>query len=957
MTTDGGQEWESLYTELAALTDEDRRQAFLGKHPQLLDAQVVQHLAEVIRTERLADRQKALRLAEAAVSIGRRIGDPRTLARGLRAKANVLSVLGLNPDALALHHEALELFRQQRDQAEVAKSLSASLQPLILLGEYERALAAAESARGILTELGDELRLARLEINVGNILHRQDRFVEALACYEKAYEKLAPLGEREGVAAALHNMAVCKIGLHDSHGALKIYEEARAFSEAHGLPLVAAQAEYNIAYLYFHRGQYSRAIETLRTVREACERNGDRYHVALCYMDLAEIYLDLNLSQEAAESASEALRQFRDLSMGYEYAKSVAYLGIASSQLGQAMRAVELLTEARALFVRENNHVWPALLDLYVALVFYDEGRFFESRQLTATSLEFFTSARIPGKAILCQLHLARLSLQLGERTAARAECAAALDLLAPLDMPTLCCQAHFVMSQIEEAAGRLEQAYQSCQQARRSLETLRANLHSEELKIAFMKNRLGVFESLVELALRLHPGAEGAVEVFTYVEQAKSRSLRDAILSGAHGWFREEPGQNTQVLKIRDLRQELIWSYHSIEQGQLEQRRSPEELRDLESRARTQEDDLLRALRELRTSETEADRLQDSEPVSLEVLRVALGPEATLVEYFRVRDHMMAMVINQDVIEMLPLAPMSRIKSLLRLLQFQLSKFRLGASYAERFQESLLRPTQAHLQELYEETVAPLRPLLRGSHLVFAPHDALHYLPFHALFDGQQYLIDEFTVSYAPSASVFALCQGKPAHGGVGSLVLGVPDPQTPFIHDEVRAVAAVLPHPELFLGAQAGMAVLKEKGQTSRIIHIATHGYFRRDNPMFSGIRLGDSHLSLYDLYQLQLPAELVTLSGCGTGLSALAAGDELLGLVRGLLCAGAHTLLLTMWDVQDESTAEFMTCFYRQLRRRSSSAHALREAMRGLRQRYSHPYYWSPFLLVGKAIQAGT
>ena len=117
-----------------------------------------------------------------------------------------------------------------------------------------------------------------------------------------------------------------------------------------------------------------------------------------------------------------------------------------------------------------------------------------------------------------------------------------------------------------------------------------------------------------------------------------------------------------------------------------------------------------------------------------------------------------------------------------------------------------------------------------------------------------------------------------------------------------------------------------------------------------MFSGIRLGDSFLTLYDLYRLKLPVELVTLSGCSTGLNVVAAGDELIGLVRGLLSAGARSLLLTLWDVNDRSTTEFMKAFYRRLSNRPDRALAVREAMIEVREHYPNPYFWAPFILVG-------
>src|SRR5262245_63414635 len=104
-----------------------------------------------------------------------------------------------------------------------------------------------------------------------------------------------------------------------------------------------------------------------------------------------------------------------------------------------------------------------------------------------------------------------------------------------------------------------------------------------------------------------------------------------------------------------------------------------------------------------------------------------------------------------------------------------------------------------------------------------------------------------------------------------------------------------------------------MEQKGPQSRVIHIATHGRFRADNPMFSTIRLGDGYLTLYDLNRFRLPVELVTLSGCSTGLNVVAKGDELLGLVRGLLHAGARSLVLSVWDVKDRSTTDLMRWLY--------------------------------------------
>jgi CHAT domain-containing protein len=244
------------------------------------------------------------------------------------------------------------------------------------------------------------------------------------------------------------------------------------------------------------------------------------------------------------------------------------------------------------------------------------------------------------------------------------------------------------------------------------------------------------------------------------------------------------------------------------------------------------------------------------------------------------------------------------------------------------------------------------VRDRLSASHLVIVPHNVLHAIPFHALFDGTRYVGDDFTVSYAPSASIYRLCRAKPHARGAGALIMGVPDAMAPLIADEVTAVAEIMPEARVFVGAEATAAQLRSHAAESRFVHLATHARFRSDNAMFSSILLGDGPLCVYDLYQMQLPSELVTLSGCGTGLASSVAGDEQVGLVRGLLYAGARTVLLTLWDAHDRATATFMQVFYRSVQGGLSPARALQHGMQVVRGDHSHPFYWAPFILIGDA-----
>jgi CHAT domain-containing protein len=277
-----------------------------------------------------------------------------------------------------------------------------------------------------------------------------------------------------------------------------------------------------------------------------------------------------------------------------------------------------------------------------------------------------------------------------------------------------------------------------------------------------------------------------------------------------------------------------------------------------------------------------------------------------------------------------------------------------MGATYTQRFEQPLFQATQSHLESLYAELIAPLRRHLQVKHLIFVPHGPLHFLPFHALKNGDSYLCDTHTISYAPSATVFTLCQEKSSSDMSASLVMGIPDDRAPQILDEVQSVAAILPKADLFLGTQATTEILRTKGGQSALLHIATHGTYRQDNPMFSGIRLGDGYLNLYDLYQMRLSTRHVTLSGCATGMNFVAAGDELLGLQRGLFCAGAASLLLSLWDVHDLSTSQLMQSFYKGYKETGNMAVALQSAMKQLRQQYPQPYFWAPFVLVGQVTE---
>lgn len=947
---------EALLGEIAFLNDDAARNEFFARHAEIRGDDAIQLLNEASREKLRIDPHQALALAEAAVFLGNGVGSPDAQARSLRAKANALYNIGENSMSLEFHERALQVFRETGNREEQGRTYNASIQPNILLGRYDRAMEAAEAARELFRTLGDSRRLGHVEINVGNLYHRQDRFEDALACYDRAYEMLAPLRDTEGLAVTLYNMAVSLITLNDFPRALASYQRAREMFVKYGMTLLVTQSDYNIAYLYYLRGEYARAIQMLRATRVDSEKNGDAHVHALCFLDLSEIYLELNMSGEAREIAHEGYLRFQKLGMGYEEAKCLANEAMAASQLGKALGSLDLFAKAREIFIREKNLVWPSLVDLYQAVVLFDEGRLFEARRFCQRAAVFFETSVLHGKAAFCHLLLARIAVRTGELAVARTECTRALERVARVESPSLHYQAHFLLGQIQQASHDPSAAYESYQEARKELETLRSSLRGEEIKISFMKNRLEVYERLVALCLD-DPARTGfSEEAFGYMELAKSRSLAELLLHPSAALAAPDQGQSGLVRRIREMREELNWYYRRIEKEQLSsEANSPERIESLQKEAVARESRLVRVLREVQSAEMPAGAAESDGLPSLESIRETLPSHAAVIEYFAVNDQFVAAILTRQRVKIVPLTPVARATNLAGLLRFQLAKFALGADYVRTFQDALLRATRSHLEELYRELVAPLLEHVEAAHLIFVPHGVLHSVPLHALFDGEKYLMDRFTISYAPSAGVYALCHRRESHAKRGALVLGVPDARAPLIENEVRDVASALQDSKLVIGAEPAGEAVRAEAANYRLLHIATHGTFRQDSPMFSGIRLGSAYLNLYDLYQLKFDAELVTLSGCATGLNVVSAGDELLGLARGLLYAGAQSLFLTLWDVHDRSTSEFMTSFYRRLAKDPDRATAWQSAARELREKYPHPYHWAPFFLIGKVFNS--
>jgi CHAT domain-containing protein len=259
-----------------------------------------------------------------------------------------------------------------------------------------------------------------------------------------------------------------------------------------------------------------------------------------------------------------------------------------------------------------------------------------------------------------------------------------------------------------------------------------------------------------------------------------------------------------------------------------------------------------------------------------------------------------------------------------------------------------LVQLAQRILKRLYSLLIEPLT--LSQFHLkklVIVPYGVLHYLPFNILYDGSTYLIEKYEVVILPAAGLATrpALQREP-----GALILANSwEGQLPHTLVEAQMVQRLFSG-TLYAGDAANRAALQ--ATPTQILHIAAHGEHRLDQPDLSYLQLADGQLYADDTLQQDMSYELVTLSACETGRANVAAGDELIGLGRGFLYAGAGALLVSMWQVPDISTLYFMERFYKALSQGDSKGSALRHAQQFMltEESWRHPAFWGAFQLIG-------
>jgi CHAT domain-containing protein len=926
-----------LIERLSNATGDLRSVKLMEQNPELREADVVLGIADHVNRIAREDLGRAEQFADMAVWLAELVGDDFCRGRAARSAGNTKVLRGNYQAALEDFNFALSMFEKLGVPSEQAATLASTLQPLMYLGKYPEAFERATRARQIAIDSGDKLLLARISINFANILHRQDRFSEAVKYYETALQILAGLGQLRDCAIASLNLAVCYISLNDFSRAQRAYEDARIISEKEKMPRVAAQADYNIAYLYYYRGEYAQAIELYRKTRAYCEEVQDEYHRALCDLDQAEMYLELRLHEETAQLGEQAKAAFEQMNMLYEAAKATVWLGLAAYQSRRTFRAFELFAAAQEQMRGEGNMTWVAVLTLFQALLLEQEGRYFEALRTCKKAQTLFESLPVGPKTIHTILVRARLHLQLGQAMEAHDWMQAARLKAQQFQSPYLLSQAHKLLGRFAEGTGAYDDAKMEFRRSIEYLDKVPVQTSAESLKIPHSRNESDVYEALLSLEVSDTKGVN-ADSLFDLIEGNKSRKIAELVSFRASAIPPATRNRSALVEQLKSLREELSWYYHQAESSDLNPKQdSGSKAAELRELIGVRESALLKTLDSMRHTDEEFHSIQTGSTISIERVREGLFADEILVEFFEARGVIYAFLLTRNSSRVVPLNRAFLVRGQLRRLHAQFLNLQSGIEWSSRNIESQTSHTVLLLSGLYHDLIAPIREFLEERRIIFVPDGPLAYVPFVALFDGKRFLTEDFTMSYAGSASGFSLNSIKPKVASGIDVIVGAGAG-----HDSCTM--------ERFRQAP-NLDAFQSIGVQPRFLQLCCELRIREDNSFLSTIRIGDKEKTVLDLFTSDLSSSVATLVGGGPGIRASGGGMEIQGLVRAVEYSGARSVLLPLWNLEGNHTKIFLDAFYRGASVNSDRAAVFQSAVAEVRRAHPHPFYWAGFTLHGQ------
>jgi CHAT domain-containing protein/tetratricopeptide (TPR) repeat protein len=960
--------------------------------------------------DRLAQRQtadsfrQAIETYRSARELWRQLGDEAAEAGVLLQIGAAWRFLSDPPKALEALDPALALQKKRGDRAGQAAVLNQMGLVYRGQGQGEKALAAFQEALELRRALGDTEAEGPLLNNIGLLHHSAGRLREALAFYDQALEIFRQRGDRLRAAIVLGNKGSVHRSLGEPLKAIDYHQQSLAMAVAAEDPGSQGDALNNLGLVHHQLGDLQRALEEYTQASALFHGMGDRRRESIALDNVGKLLAELGQPQKALETFEQALKLARDAGARSGEAAVLTGLGQACSALGRSREARDDFEKALALRRETGERGEEAVTLNRLGLHLRSAGQPRQSLDALnrALALQKDLGDRLGEAATLHSLGLTRAAL--GEAPAALESLARARDLARSIHDPAIEAAALQETARLELARGHPEAAVSQLEPALQIVESLRGQVAGDRLRTSYFASWRDAYEILVEALMELHrrqPDAGYDARAFEVSERSRARGLLDLLRQG-HVEIRA--GADPQLLdQERTLRAALTGKLQretsllsgNAPAGQIEAAHR-------EAEALLAEYELLDA--RLRGASSRYAGLTRPAEVRLAEVQKLLDPETALLEVDLAEPRSYLWLVTPSVLASFELPAQDVIQEAAK------------RAYAGLSAPSPRDPAQrqADLAELSRLLLAPVADRLEGKRLAVVAGGALQYVPWAALPDpgsaAGEPLVETHEIVTLPSASILPELRRTAAQRQPASLELAVladpvfsaGDPRLAVAQRQdpgtrASTLAALSPDAErsardvgatgferltwtrreaegIAAEANGGRVVTALDFEASRetatgpevarapIIHFATHGFLDEEAPELSGLVLSlldregnprDGFLRLRDVYNLDLNASLVVLSGCRTALGKEVRGEGLLGLTRGFLYAGASRVMASLWPVRDRATAELMRRFYHALLHdHLPPAAALRASQRSLRRepRWRDPYFWAPFVMQG-------
>ncbi|HJQ27006.1 MAG TPA: CHAT domain-containing protein [Blastocatellia bacterium] len=768
----------------------------------------------------------------------------------------------------------------------------------------------------------------------------------------EVYKAAAPEQQSLLVRAhALVNQGHSLLAKSETEQALNLYSEAKDIFAQAGDPLESRFADYYVGYCFYRKSEFKRSLSLLSPVAE--------YGRARSYLWLRECALTMmaNILGESDQFSSalaayrESLEISRRINDEYNTQRNLTSLAYFFRYLGDRKEAFAYMQQC----LDRTSRCMPGPRQMYrnldtAAGILNAFGYFAAAAAYEEAALQLAIEASDPGFKHLSYMQLGAIYTKLQNYPEA-------------LKSAERCYEVARAMSDEHTNPRALAHSFLQLAHTYRQLEDYTK-------AIAYYDDAIKLYEE-INLYAFLYEAHKG--RLLCYMGQGDD-PLAEAELQTVLAFFeehrskiREEKHRNS----FFDLEQYIYDIAIDFEVSKKHDIQKAFEYSEM-SRARSLLDLMSAGIEVTGKDGSDAAIRAVSQPIRVAGIREQMPDQVQLLQYAVLDDKLVVWLISKtqfvSVQEKIGLTDLTQ-----KILDYWKSISNPGDAENSR----------RRAVELYDILVKPFEPLLeKEKQICVIPDKALNYLPFNALISSVtgQYLVKEYTISFAPSANTFlfcfekardraavknerALCVGNPAFNreafpGLAAL---------PSSGKEAEEVARCYGSRCCLVGENARKAKIKEEMERANVLHLASHYVVDEHNPMLSKLLtakagedstdpVADSVLQADDIFHSRLPlTRLVVLSACRTGAEQYYKGEGMIGFSRTFLAAGVPLVVASLWPVDSDSTADLMISFHRHRKRAGlSSAEALRQAQLDMlddpQHRYDQPYYWAPFILIG-------